>query len=88
MVKVRPTCCLAFSEGEKPKTATYTCECGHNFEGLKAWREHMIARSQLRKREAEPPIGRAWRAARPSLRRECPFRPRRARCDSLRHPTA
>jgi len=49
MVKVRPTCCLAFSEGEKPKTATYTCECGHNFEGLKAWREHMIARSQLRK---------------------------------------
>ena len=51
--KVRPTCCLSYSEGAetKPKSASYTCECGTTFKGLKAWREHMVARSQLRKRK-------------------------------------
>ena len=64
----RPTCCLSFSEGEKPRSALYTCECGGQFEGLKAWREHMVARSMLRKRESrdgdltlEPPIPTASR---------------------------
>ena len=39
--KVRPTCCLSYSEGAetKPKSASYTCECGTTFKGLKAWRE-------------------------------------------------
>jgi len=47
--KVRATDCLAYSEGDKPKTAVYTCTSGAAFHGLKAWREHMVARSQLRK---------------------------------------
>ena len=50
MPKVKPTCVLSETEGEKPRTALYTCSCGGQFEGLKAWREHMVARSQLRKR--------------------------------------
>ena len=35
----------------KPKSALYSCVCGAEFEGLKAWNEHMTARSLLRKRE-------------------------------------
>ena len=36
--KARASCCLTLSEGfEKPKTALYTCSCGSQFEGLKAW---------------------------------------------------
>lgn len=50
MPKVKATCSLYESEGEKPKSASYTCTCGSTFEGLKAWREHMVARSQLHKR--------------------------------------
>jgi hypothetical protein len=50
MPKVTPACHLATSEGEKPKSALYTCSCGEACEGLKAWREHMVQRSQLRKR--------------------------------------
>ena len=53
--KVKPTCCLSYSEGAKPRTATYNCECGVSFVGLKAWREHMTARSMLRKRACLPP---------------------------------
>jgi len=49
MPKVKATCSLYESEGEKPKSASYTCTCGSTFEGLKAWREHMVARSQLHK---------------------------------------
>ena len=52
--KVTKECCLAFSKGEKPKTATYVCKCGTEFDGLKAWREHMTARSLLRKCECMP----------------------------------
>ena len=48
--KVQPSCCLDFTEGSKPKSALYTCVCGGEFQGLKAWREHMLARSMLRKR--------------------------------------
>ena len=62
--RVQPTCCLAYSEGEKPKSALYACECGGEFQGLKAWREHMIARSMLRKREClnaeRARVGRRW----------------------------
>jgi hypothetical protein len=50
MPKVAASCHLAYSEGEKPKSALYTCTCGGQFEGLKAWREHMVQRSMLRKR--------------------------------------
>ena len=45
---------LASSEGANPKTATYTCMSGQTFNGLKAWREHMKARSALRKRTRAP----------------------------------
>ena len=52
MPKVTPQCQLASSDGfEKPKTAKYTCKCGETFDGLKAWREHMVQRSLLRKRK-------------------------------------
>ena len=47
--RAKPTCCLVESEGERPKSATYYCQCGGTFEGLKAWREHMVARSMCRK---------------------------------------
>ena len=49
MPKVKPTCVLSESEGEKPRSALYTCSCGGQFNGLKAWREHMVARSLLHK---------------------------------------
>lgn len=49
MPKVTASCVLASSEGENPKSAVYTCSSGASFEGLKAWREHMVARSALRK---------------------------------------
>ena len=52
MPKVTPQCQLASPDGfEKPKNAKYTCKCGETFDGLKAWREHMVQRSLLRKRK-------------------------------------
>jgi hypothetical protein len=52
MPKVTPQCQLASTDGfEKPKNAKYTCKCGETFDGLKAWREHMVQRSLLRKRK-------------------------------------
>jgi len=50
MPKVTLSCMLASVEGEdKPKSAVYTCTSGATFHGLKAWREHMVLRSALRK---------------------------------------
>ena len=48
--KVKSTDCLSYTEGANPKTATYVCTSGATFQGLKAWREHMVARSMLKKR--------------------------------------
>jgi GR25 family glycosyltransferase involved in LPS biosynthesis len=49
--KARPDCCLAETivPEDKPKSAQYSCVCGGTFDGLKAWREHMVQRSMLRK---------------------------------------
>ena len=56
MPKVTPQCQLASTDGfEKPKNAKYTCKCGETFDGLKAWREHMVQRSLLRKRKPMTP---------------------------------
>ena len=52
MVKlaVKQSCCLESVSGfEQPKKATYTCNCGSQFAGLKLWREHMSAKAALRK---------------------------------------
>ena len=49
--RVKASCHLSYSEGEKPRSALYTCSCGGQFDGLKAWRQHMVDRSMLRKRE-------------------------------------
>ena len=58
-IKARKTCCLASDpEGyHKPKSAIYSCTCGNEFEGLKAWNEHMTARSLLRKRDLGERLG-------------------------------
>ena len=63
MPKVTLSCMLASVEGEdKPKSAVYTCTSGATFHGLKAWREHMVLRSALRKRTPD-----AWNPPLPTL---------------------